>query len=97
MALNFSIFFYRRDDHDSALELAMQAFKYAVSDLNLSKESAHIVERLQKLLSNVITELIDQKEDKIMDLKDECNALRQDLALAQAWTSLSTLEALEIS
>ena len=48
--------------------MAVQAFKYAVSDLNLSKESAHIVERLQKLLSK---ELIDQKEDKIMDLKDE--------------------------
>jgi hypothetical protein len=35
------------------------------------------VERLQKLLSEVIKELIAQKDDKIMDL-EERSALRQD-------------------
>jgi hypothetical protein len=67
LALNSSIFFYRSHDHDSAYDITRQAFKQAVSNLNLSQESAHIVERLQELFFEVIKELIVQKDDKIMD------------------------------
>ena len=72
----------------------MQAFKKTIRDLNLSQESADIVERLQKLLSKMIKELIAEKDNKIIDLEEERKAPLQDQKdLAQA--RFSTLEALE--
>ena len=88
MGLSVSIFYYWIRDYDSAFDIAKEAFKYAVGDINLSKEAAHIAERIQKVLSEMVKELITQKDDKIEDLKEERKALQQEQqALAQSWAS----------
>jgi hypothetical protein len=63
----------------------MYAFKNTIGELNLSQESADIVECLQTLLSKMIEELIAEKDDKIMDLEEERKALLQDEQDLAAW------------